>query len=200
MEFHILSNTGWNTIWWVWLLHRCWPQCKIKHDTLFNNCSGSWQITFFLIIRNSEKILSFKITLWTVGTANLNACTLSKYLWYIDTCGLVATHTLKKIELLFTSYQQGGHFHQKVESLKEELTSIFWFSTLGQWTLLLDNVVTNTGKTIVRRQKASRLWPSLFALFTELFFVLVGSHASPTHMLCTSFTLNFYPKWRGTGT
>lgn len=46
----------------------------------------------------------------------------------------------------------------------------------------VDNVVTKAGKTVVRQQKASRLWPSLFACFNKLFFVLVHSYAFPLHL------------------
>lgn len=46
MEFCILSNTGWNTIWWGQLLYCCWLQYKTKCDIGFRNCSGFWQITF----------------------------------------------------------------------------------------------------------------------------------------------------------
>lgn len=63
----------------------------------------------------------------------------------------MANPTLKKIELLFTIYQQGGHSHLKWECLKEQLTDTLRFSMLELQTIqTVDNAVGNAGKTPVR--------------------------------------------------
>lgn len=63
------------------IVAECSAECNV---TEFSNCPGSWQVTFLFIHKKLWKSAELWKDFLTVRSANLNACMLSKSLWYKD--------------------------------------------------------------------------------------------------------------------